>query len=330
MTAGSDARVGCEPGQVGNEAAISSTGLVPSVTRSSFAPTVLFILMRLFIVANPTRPNVYGFIDSKLEWIKQHVEVVGLDIECNATLKDVQADAILVLGGDGTLLAAARRLEGLQIPLMGVNFGRLGFLANFTPDEFQTDLLALAAGQLPVSPRPILQVSVRAEGVERFTSIALNDAVVTAGPPYHIIDLLLTVNGHASGAGSVRCSGDGIIISTPSGSTAYNLAAGGPIVSLGVNAMAITPICPHSLSFRPIVVPMSSTIGIAPLHVNEGTTLFCDGQASTPLRAGDHVAIARANHDVLLFENPHSNSWEALAQKLHWALGLEYNHGGAD
>ena len=286
--------------------------------------------MRLFIVANPTRPNVYGFIDAKLEWIKQHVELVGLDIECTASLKDIQADAILVLGGDGTLLAAARRLEGSQIPLMGVNFGRLGFLANFTPDEFQTDLQSLAAGKLPISPRPILQVSVRGEGIERFSSIALNDAVVTAGPPYHIIDLVLTVNGHASGAGSVRCSGDGIIISTPSGSTAYNLAAGGPIVSLGVDAMAITPICPHSLSFRPVVVPMSSSIGIAPLHVNPGTTLFCDGQASTPLRVGDHVSIVRADHDVLLYENPHSNSWQALAEKLHWALGPQYNHQEVD
>ncbi len=286
--------------------------------------------MRLFIVANPTRPNVYGFIDSNLEWIKEQVDLVGLDIECTASLKDVQTDAILVLGGDGTLLAAARRLEGTQIPMMGVNFGRLGFLANFTPDELKEDFKRLVASELPIRPRPILQVRVRAEGVERFSSIALNDAVVTAGPPYHIIDLVLSVSDHGSGAGSVRCSGDGIIISTPSGATAYNLAAGGPIVMLGVNGIGITPICPHSLSFRPVVVPMSSTIGIAPLHVNPGTTLFCDGQASTPLRVGDHVSIARADHDVLLYENPHSNAWEALAQKLHWALGPQYNHGGVD
>jgi len=286
--------------------------------------------MRLYIVANTTRQNVYGFIDSTLEWIKENVELVGLDIECNASLKDVQTDAILVLGGDGTLLAAARRLEGSQIPMMGVNFGRLGFLANFTPDEFKTDLQRLAEGNLPIVPRPILQVRVKSEGVERFSSIALNDAVVTSGPPYHIIDLVLSVNGPQSGSGSVHCAGDGVIISTPSGSTAYNLAAGGPIVSAGVNAMAITPICPHSLSFRPVVVPMSSTIGIAPLHVNPGTTLFCDGQASTPLRIGDHVTIARADHDVLLYENPHSNSWQALAEKLHWALGPQYNHGGGD
>jgi NAD+ kinase len=284
--------------------------------------------MRLFIVANPTRPHVYQFIDTTLEWIKRHVELVGLDIECTLPLTDVEADAILVLGGDGTLLAAARRLEGKQIPLMGVNFGRLGFLANFTPDQLQADILKLVEHELPISPRPILQVSVEAEGGQRFASVALNDAVVTAGPPYHLIDLVLTVYGGGAKSGAIPCSGDGMIVSTPSGSTAYNLAAGGPIITPGVDAVAITPICPHSLSFRPVVVPMTSTITIVPKKVNAGTTLFCDGQSSTPLRLGDRVTIARAEHDVLLFENPNSNAWEALAEKLHWAMGPNYQRDG--
>jgi NAD+ kinase len=282
--------------------------------------------MRLFITANLSRPKVQPFLDAKLDWIKRHVELVGLDADCSTPLDEIEADAILVLGGDGTLLAAARRLAGRQIPLMGVNFGRLGFLANFTPDEFQADFNRLVTGELSITPRQILQVTVEADGVRRFSSIALNDAVVTAGPPYHIIDLVLTVRDGMAGTGSVHCSGDGIIISTPSGSTAYNLAAGGPIVTLGVNAIAITPICPHSLSFRPVVAPLSSTITITPERVNPGTTLFCDGQSSTPLRVGDKVAITRADHDVLLYDNPHSNPWQALAEKLHWALGPNYNH----
>jgi NAD+ kinase len=286
--------------------------------------------MRLFIVANHTRPKVQPFLDAKLAWIRQHANVVGVDDECCAPLDAIDADAVLVLGGDGTLLAAARRLGGKQIPLMGVNFGRLGFLANFTPDEFQADFHRLIERELPITPRQILQVTVSCQGSERFNSIALNDAVVTAGPPYHLIDLVLTVYGGAGGPGAVHCSGDGIIISTPSGSTAYNLAAGGPIVTLGVDAVAVTPICPHSLSFRPVVVPMTSTIKIRPTKVNPGTTLFCDGQDSTPLRVGDEIAIARADHDVLLYENPHSNFWQALAEKLNWALGPQYNHEGAE
>ncbi|MDB5321911.1 MAG: ppnK [Phycisphaerales bacterium] len=282
--------------------------------------------MRLFITANLSRPKVQPFLDAKLDWIKRHVELAGLDTDCSAPLDRVDADAILVLGGDGTLLAAARRLAGKQIPLLGVNFGRLGFLANFTPDEFQADFHRLIERELPITPRQTLQVTVDVDGVGRFSSIALNDAVITSGPPYHIIDLVLTVRDGLAGTGSVHCSGDGIIISTPSGSTAYNLAAGGPIVTLGVNAVAITPICPHSLSFRPVVAPMSSTITITPERVNPGTTLFCDGQSSTPLRVGDKVTVMRADHDVLLYDNPHSNPWQALAEKLHWALGPNYNH----
>jgi NAD+ kinase len=256
--------------------------------------------------------------------------VVGLDAECCVDLDQVNADAILVLGGDGTLLAAARRLRGKAIPLMGVNFGRLGFLAAFTPDEFEADFARLIAHELPITPRQTLHVAVEAQGAVRFSSMALNDAVITAGPPYHLIELVLMMYGGASGPGAVRCSGDGLIVSTPSGSTAYNLAAGGPIVTLGVDAVAITPICPHSLSFRPVVVPMTSMISIKPVRVNAGTTLFCDGQSSTPLRVGDRVTIGRAEHDVLLYENPHSNAWQALAEKLHWALGPHYNHGGEE
>jgi NAD+ kinase len=285
--------------------------------------------MRLFIVANKTRPTVEPFLDAKLAWISQRAEVVGVDCDCCQTLDKVDADAILVLGGDGTLLGAARRLNGKRIPLMGVNFGRLGFLANFTPDEFEADFARLIGGGLPITSRQILQVTVEAQGVQRFSSVALNDAVVTAGPPYHLIELVLTVHGGASGVGSVQCSGDGVILSTPSGSTAYNLAAGGPIVMTGVDAVAITPLCPHSLSFRPVVVPMTSTISISPVRVNEGTTLFCDGQASTRLHVGDKVTVRRADHDVLLYDNPHSNAWQALAEKLHWALSPHYNHDEA-
>lgn len=285
--------------------------------------------MRVFIVANSTRPAVPPFLREHLGVIQRHVELDGVDTECAAPLEHVNADAILVLGGDGTLLSAARRLRGRQVPLMGLNFGRLGFLANFTPENFAADLARLAGGELPIAPRQLLQVAARAKDADRdhFSSIALNDAVITAGPPYHLIELLLSIQSGQGGPGEIRLSGDGIIISTPSGSTAYNLSAGGPILTLGVEAMAITPLCPHSLSFRPVAVPMSASITIRPLRANPGTTLFCDGQASTPVRAGDVLTVTRAAYDVLLYENPHSNLWQALADKLHWAVGPTYNHG---
>jgi NAD+ kinase len=245
----------------------------------------------------------------------------------------VAADALLVLGGDGTLLSAAHRLGGRQLPLLGVNFGRLGFLASFTPEQFKEAFEAFVAGKLPTRPRDAIEVSVLppaytgalgdaaavARG-RRFTSMALNDAVVTAGPPFHMIELQIAV-GREEG---VQYFGDGVIVSTSSGSTAYNVSAGGPIISPTVDALCITPICPHSLSFRPVVISIDSTVVIAAAAVNPGTSLSCDGQRSTSLAAGDRIVIRRSPHSVLLVENPHSREWRALAEKLNWAVGPAY------
>jgi NAD+ kinase len=218
---------------------------------------------------------------------------------------------------------------------MGVNFGRLGFLASFTPAQFREYFDALADGKLPVSARQVIEASVVAAGVEcrvadcgdviqqrRFVATALNDAVITAGPPFHMIGLEVRAGG--DGDSGVRYFGDGVIVSTPSGSTAYNVSAGGPIIDPGVEAICITPICPHSLSFRPVVLPSRTSVVIVATKVNPGTTLFCDGQASTQLRAGDRVVLRRSPHDVLLIENPSARQWRSLAEKLNWAVGPRY------
>jgi NAD+ kinase len=234
-----------------------------------------------------------------------------------------------VLGGDGTLLSTARRLRGRQIPLMGVNFGRLGFLASFTPEEFHQRFDDLVEGRLKHSHRKVLDVSV--VGVEvkceldtveqvlphrRFWATAMNDAVVTAGHPFHMVELAV----RADGESEVRYFGDGVIICTPSGSTAYNVSAGGPIISPNVDVMGITPICPHSLSFRPLIISGDSVVTIIAEKVNEGTTLFCDGQASTQLQKGDKILIRRSKHDVLLIDNPEARLWRSYAEKLNWAV----------
>jgi len=257
---------------------------------------------------------------------------VGIDTDQNGDLGKINADIILVLGGDGTLLSTARRLNGRPIPLMGVNFGRLGFLASFTPEEFPKHLEQLLAGKLPIVRRTMLEASVVGAEVKtlaakevvarrKFFATALNDAVITAGPPFHMVELELGANGDQG----VRYFGDGVIVSTPSGSTAYNVSAGGPIISPDVEAFCITPICPHSLSFRPVVVSSSSSVVVQAVRVNEGTTLFCDGQASTRLIAGDRVIIRKSPSDVLLVENPDSQKWKGLAEKLNWASSPKYN-----
>ncbi len=285
--------------------------------------------MRLFIVANLSKPDVSPALNEWLPRMKQLVEVVGIDYSCEDDLSRVEADVILVLGGDGTLLSAARRLRGKAIPLMGVNFGRLGFLASFTPPEFQRHFDDLTQGKLSHTARQVLDVSVIAAEVpvdlanapdalssRRFHATALNDAVITAGPPFHMVELEV----RADGESEVRYFGDGVIVSTPSGSTAYNVSAGGPIISPAVEAMCITPICPHSLSFRPLVIPSSSLVTIVAARVNEGTTLFCDGQASTHIHVDDKVIIRRSPHDVLLIENPEARLWRSYAEKLNWAV----------
>lgn len=290
--------------------------------------------MRLYIIANYEKPQVKPALDEMLPWLNQRVEVVGVDSQSKGDLSDIQADVVLVMGGDGTLLSAARRLNGRQIPMMGINFGKLGFLSSFTQHDFPRHFEALLRNELPIRPRIMLEASVIPAGIDcrlmdpeqvaqhrRFVSMALNDAVITAGPPFHMIELVLSADGQTS----VRYYGDGVIIATPSGSTAYNVSAGGPILSPGVQGFCITPICPHSLSFRPVVVAASSTVLITAAGVNEGTTLFCDGQTSTKLNAGDRVVVRRGSHDVLLVENPDIHGWRTLAEKLHWAIGPRYN-----
>lgn len=229
------------------------------------------------------------------------------------------ADLLVVLGGDGTLLSQSRRCLDLGKPLLGVNFGKLGFMAGF-------DLAALRAGgeglfgsgTLRVREHTLLRVEVfpAGGGEPRFSGAALNDCVVTAGPPFRMIRLGLAID---AGAGP-EVSGDGIIVSTPTGSTAYNLSAGGPILAPTLDAIAVTPIAAHSLAFRPIVVEGSSVIEIEARQINAGgTTLVLDGQVQTGLEPGERIRIARHERHVRFVTNPAAGYWPTVIDKFHWA-----------
>ena len=216
--------------------------------------------MRLLIVANLKKMRVRPAVGELVDWIRQQfgdrVDVIGVDDNNDDTdtnrfsLAESDVDVILVLGGDGTLLSVARRLQGRQVPVMGVNYGRLGFLASFRPEEVQAFFEPMLNGELPISSRQMLDVSVLDAGVEcdlnnnqdvarkrRFHVLSLNDAVVTAGPPFHMIQLALGTDGDFG----VKVFGDGIIVCTPSGSTAYNVSAGGPILNPPVQGFCLTP-----------------------------------------------------------------------------------------
>jgi len=285
--------------------------------------------MRVFVVANIDKPHVRPALDALVGRLDPRGRLAGVDTACSGDLSAVEADAILVLGGDGTLLSAARRLGGRQLPLMGVNFGRLGYLAGFTPQELTESLDDLLEGRLPVASRLVVEASLlpaavdvnpedaaAVEKLRAFHSTALNDVVVTAGAPFHAIELALATDAEPP----VAFSGDGVIVATPSGSTAYNLSAGGPILTPTVAAICITPICAHSLSFRPLVVPSTVAVHLRAIRVNVGTTLTCDGQSACKLCNGDRIVIRRSRCDVLLVENPRRRPWSDLGEKLHWGL----------
>jgi NAD+ kinase len=302
--------------------------------------------MRVLIVANKRKPAVVSALERIVPAVEKAGQLVGVDIEDQVEPITADANMILVLGGDGTLLSAARRLRGRQIPLLGVNFGRLGFLASFTPAQFENHFQEMIAGKLPVSARLALEASVLPANTQcryrdfveiakcrRFVSTALNDAVITAGPPFHMIELEIAADGQdpgdTGGWAGIRYFGDGVIVSTASGSTAYNVSAGGPIISPNVEAFCVTPVCPHSLSFRPVVVSSTATVLITAIVVNEGTTIFCDGQESTRLQAGERIVVRRSPEPVLLVENPESREWHTLAAKLNWAANPAYNKTGS-
>jgi NAD+ kinase len=297
--------------------------------------------MKALIVANKEKPAVVAALDRIASAIDNRGMLLGINTETDTGPIGEDATAVLVLGGDGTLLWAARRLRGRQIPLLGVNYGRLGFLASFTPKQFDDHFEDFLAGRLPTTHRLVLETSVVPPGEKspvthwadivknrRFVSTALNDAVITAGPPFHMIELEIAADGASLGespSSGVRYFGDGIIVATASGSTAYNVSAGGPIISPNVEAICVTPLCPHSLSFRPVVISANSTVLITTIRVNDGTTIFCDGQESTRLVSGERIVIRKSPDPVLLVENPQSQEWHTLAAKLNWAASPGYN-----
>lgn len=246
------------------------------------------------------------------------------------------ADLIVVLGGDGTLLAQSRRFAATGVPMLGVNRGKLGFLAEFDLPTLHEQAAALF-GDHPLRTRQIRML--RAEvydasgGAPRFAGLALNECVVTAGPPYRMITLTLRIDDEPG----PTVSGDGLIISTPTGSTAYNVSAGGPIVSPDADAMVITPIAAHSLSFRPIVVGGAARVEFRMDRVNEtfghgerrggpgrGTTLVLDGQTTTPLTEGERILVVRDGSPVTFVTNPKAGYWTRLVKKMHWAAGPNF------
>ena len=224
---------------------------------------------------------------------------------------------VLVLGGDGTLLSMADCIgrAGLAVPILGVNFGSLGFLTEVTLPELYPALEAALAGRAHVDERLTLRSTIVRPSGATSTEIAVNDVVVNKGARSRLIDLSIWL-----GDGLVTTvRADGLIVATPTGSTAYNLAAGGPIVQPNVDALVLTPIAPHTLTNRPIVIPSSSTVRVKPV-MDERDEVFVtfDGQAGCELHAGDEIRVCKASEPMRLVRPATRSYYEVLREKLNW------------
>jgi NAD+ kinase len=280
---------------------------------------------RIGVVAKTDREESRPRLAELLRWCADGELEVVLEKETAALVPEApgpvvrkpdlptQADVLVVLGGDGTLLSMARLVGDLGVPILGVNLGGLGFLTAFTAEEMIPALEALRRGELVVEERMMLAARVTRQG-ERLTDyVALNDVVITKSAMSRIINLGVSVDGQFATA----YRADGLIISTPTGSTAYCLSAGGPIVFPTMDAMVLTPICSHTLTNRPIVLPGSPVLAVT-LESDQDVMLTLDGQVGFALKRLDTVEIRRAAARTRLLRVPHKHFFVVLRAKLKW------------
>lgn len=234
-------------------------------------------------------------------------------VTCYATLGAV-ADVAIVVGGDGTMLDAARRLACHDVPLVGVNIGRVGFMTDLSRSEIETGIEELLAGKLLVERRFLLEVTITRDGEAVCSALAFNDVVVNKGEIGRMIELEVRVDDEFL----YVLRADGMIVSTPTGSTAYALSANGPILHPAVPGIAIVPLCPHALSNRPITIPDRSSVELTLLPSYDARVHF-DGQGMFDVRAGDCVRVARAMHTVTLLHPQGYSYFAMLREKLHWS-----------
>ncbi|MEP7227519.1 MAG: NAD(+)/NADH kinase, partial [Gemmatimonadales bacterium] len=232
------------------------------------------------------------------------------------TFEGVELDALITFGGDGTLLRGARLLGGRETPILGVNLGRVGFLTTATRESLEPALESLVTGKFEIERRQALRAAIRdPEGETRSTQMAMNDVTVHKGGVARVIRVNVFIQGDNVGP----YSADGIIVATPTGSTAYSLSAGGPIVVPGVEAIIVTPIAAHTLAVRPLVVPATYRIVVEPIAGwSDDLLVSFDGQTGTTLAPGESVDVSRADHRVCLIRLGGDGFFGRMRQKLHW------------
>jgi len=278
------------------------------------------------LIANSNKTSSRGLLQSAARLVQRSgrkllcdaatAQLGGLKCETSSSTAQLagKVDLLLVFGGDGTMLRVARDAAGSDTPILGVKVGGLGFLTTVQSHQLRDAFKQIWAGDFSVERRALIQASGQAQG-KNIAEIALNDFVISRGATSRLIELAVTVN--AEELTRYRC--DGLIICTPTGSTAYSLAAGGAIVSPDSEVLTLTPICPHTLSNRSVIVPMDSVVQVTVLSERVDTMLTADGQVQLPLNTGDFVQIRNSKLAVRLLRLRGNSFFETLQQKLHWS-----------
>lgn len=278
------------------------------------------------IISKPSKPELAAMLPELLSWFRQHQYQLYLDRETaqyiNHDGEEVVArseigfkhpDFALVLGGDGTLLSAARAVAHEGVPILAVNLGSLGFLTEVPLREMYYTLEAVDGGNCPTEQRALLDCSLHRSDLKIGQHFALNDAVVSKSAIARLLDFDLIIDGTFV----FNCKADGVIIATPTGSTAYSLAAGGPVLMPSVTSFVVTPVCPHSLTHRPLVVSDKATIELRVGTIDEEAYLSIDGQVGLPVKEGDRLSCRRASHAVKLLRMK-KTFFDVLRTKLKW------------
>lgn len=284
--------------------------------------TTLTDVKKVIILGNLKKKKIADTLKNLEPWLKKRAGVIICDLESEAEathMRRAEADIAIVLGGDGAILSACRRLGKHQIPIIGVHLGKFGFLTELTENDMFASIEKILDGEYKVVPRMLLTCSVQRNQNVIKDSIGLNDVVISRPALSRLITIRLIINGDE--VATYRT--DGLIVSTPVGSTAHSLSAGGPILVPEIDAFIITPICPHTLTNRPIVVPGDSKIEIEYLSEYGGAGVTIDGQVFIELIQGDRTKVEKSSIQLQLIDTGARTFYDVLREKLNWAHFFE-------
>ncbi len=270
--------------------------------------------LKVVVLGAPKRDRVRRELERLRPMIAERAVIVAEDLEFCHDFSEGEQDLVIVLGGDGSILQSARQMGRHQYPVLGVNCGGLGFLAALSPDDFLNVWPEVAAGHFTIVEHLMLRVRHLRNGDVIADQLALNEAAILGGPPYQILDIDLYADQHL--ATRYRC--DGLIVATPVGSTAHNLSAGGPILRRHLQAIVISPISPHTLTYRPLVDSAETRLELAVTEPNESTSVVVDGRTLGQLQPGDRVRVERAETHFQMLSVPGQDDYRTLRDKLGW------------